>query len=470
MIRNSQLNRRTLLRGAGGVAIGLPFLEAMAERAHAAETPRPKRLIIMYTSNGTVMKNWKPTSFGLDFTASPILAPLATPLLRPHLSVLSGVAMASAQKRSGNGHAVGMTSLLTGRPFTDVQATKFGDVGWGAGISIDQQIAQSLKVPGKLPSIELGVQTQREYRNFYSYISYAEGGGADHAVVSDDNPVNVFARLFSNVPSSEQVGAELERTIRQRKSVLDFVAGDFKAISGRLGAQDQARLDQHASLIRDLEGRLAVGSFCAKPPTPTIDQARIERNDDFPAIGKAQMDLIGAAFACDLTRVATLQWGTAQAGTVFEPWVKANWADSPEKYHHGISHAACPSSVNSPTAAQLSALDKLTRINTWFAEQLAYLATKLSAIDDGNGQTALDNTAILWVSEISEGPDHKYTNMPYVLLGGMGGALKKGEHFNLDGQTHNNLFVSLGQAMGVPNFTTFGDPEFCTGPIDAILA
>lgn len=470
MTQRSKLSRRTLLRGAGGVAVGLPFLEIMAERAHAAGTPPPKRLVIMYTSNGTVMKNWKPTSFGPDFMASPILAPLATPQLRPHLSVLSGVQMASALKRGGNGHSVGMTSMLTGRAFKDVEATEFGDVGWGAGISIDQQIAQSLKVPGKLPSIELGVQTQRDYRNFYSYMSYAEGGGADRAVVSDDNPLNVFGRLFNNVPNSDQVRAELERAIKQRKSVLDFVAGDFQAISGRLGAADQARLDQHATLIRDLESRLAVGAFCAKPPEPTTDEARIHRNDDFPLIGRAQMDLIGAAFACDLTRVATLQWGTAQAGTVFETWVDADWSDLPEKYHHGISHAACSSAEKNPSASQIAALDKLTRVNTWFAEQLAYLANKLAAIDDGDGQTALDNTAILWVSEISEGPDHKFTNMPYVLMGGMGGALRKGEHFNLDGQTHNNLFVSLGQAMGVPNFTTFGDPEFCTGPISALMA
>ncbi len=468
MTRPSKLSRRALLRGASGVAVGLPFLEAFGGGAQAQAAARPKRLVIMYTSNGTVMRDWKPKTFGKDFSTGPILAPLATPLLRPHLSVLSGVEMASARKLSGNGHSVGMTSLLTGRPFKEIEATEFGDVGWGAGISIDQQIAQSLKVPGRLPSIELGVQTQRSYRNFYSYMSYAEGGGAENAVVSDDNPLNAYGRLFSNVPDSDAVRVELERTVSQRKSVLDFVAGDFASLSGRLGVGDQARLDQHLSLIRDLEGRLAVGSYCAKPAQPITKEANIERNDDFPTIGKDQMDLISAAFACDLTRVATLQWGTAQAGTGFEPWVDGDW--SGETSHHGISHAACPSSETNPSSGQTAALDKLSRINTWFAQQLAYLGTSLAAIDDGNGQTALDNTAILWVSEVSEGPDHRFTDMPYVLLGGMGGALKQGEHFNLDGQTHNNLFVSLGQAMGVPNFQSFGDPEFCTGPIGAILA
>jgi len=468
VIIRPRLSRRTLLRGASGAVLGLPFLESLLGRqASAQAAPAPKRLVIMYTSNGTVMKNWKPSAFGPDFPLSPILAPFDTPVLRPKLSVLSGVEMASARKVSGNGHSVGMTNLLTGRPFKEVESTEFGDVGWGGGISIDQEIARQTKLEGKLPSIELGVQSQREYRNFYSYISYAEGGGSESAVASDDNPKNAYLRLFSNVPDSVDARAELERAINQRRSVIDFVAEDFSALQGRLGKADQERLDQHVTLLRDLEGRLGIGPFCGKPTEPNV--AEVQQNGNFPIVGKAQMDLLSAAFACDLTRVATLQWATAQAGTRFEDWVPGDWSGVPENYHHGISHAAAPSSQGNLSGDQSSAMDALTRINTWFSEQLAYLATQLSKIDDGDGQTALDNTAILWVTEVSEGPDHKFTNMPYVLLGDLGGAFKSAQHFNLEGQTHNNLFVSLGRAMGLSGFQTFGDPEFCTGAIDSIL-
>jgi hypothetical protein len=465
-----RLSRRSLLRGVGGVALALPFLEAMDQPARAATGVAPKRLIIMYTSNGTVLKNWKPSATGADFPITPILAPLDTPLLRPHLSVISGVEMASAQKLGGNGHARGMTNLLTGRPFTEIQETEFGDVGWGSGISIDQELAKHLADPGQLPSIELGVQTKKQYTNFYAYMSYGDGGGSANAIASDDDPRSAYKRLFGNVPDATTTQAALQKAIDQRKSVLDFVREDFDRVKSQVGTADRQRLEKHAQLILDFESQLGVGAFCAKPAEPAFADSDLKAAAKFPAIGKAHMDLLAIALSCDITRVGTLQWGSAQAGTVFETFIDTNWDDIPDKYHHGISHAAVASSVSNPTASQASALHKLTLINTWFAEQLAYLGTKLAEMDDVDGTKVLDNTAILWVSEVSEGPNHKFTDMPYVLLGGAGGKLKTNQHLAFDNQrSHNDLFVTLGQALGVAGFETFGDPEFCSGPIAELL-
>jgi hypothetical protein len=468
--KKATISRRTLLRGIGGIAVALPFLEAMEQPARAATPVAPKRLIIMYTSNGTVLKNWKPAATGADFPISTILTPLDTPLLRPHLSVISGLKMASAQKLGGNGHARGMTNMLTGRPFTEIQATEFGDVGWGSGISIDQELAKRLADPGQLPSIELGVQTKKQYTNFYAYMSYGEGGGSENAISSDDDPRSAYQRLFGNVPDATKTQAALQKAIDQKKSVLDFVREDFARVKGKLGTADRQRLEKHAQLILDFESQLGVGAFCAKPAEPAFADADLKSASKFPAIGKAHMDLLAIAMSCDITRVGTLQWGSAQAGTVFETFIDTNWDDIPDKYHHGISHAAVASSVTDPTTSQASALQKLTLINTWFAEQLAYLGTKLAEMDDVDGTKVLDNTAILWVSEVSEGPTHKFTDMPYVLLGGAGGALRTNQHFAFDNQrTHNDLFVTLGQALGVQDFASFGDSEFCSGPIGELL-
>ena len=464
-----RLSRRSLLRGIGGVALALPFLEAM-EPARAAGVVAPKRFIVMYTSNGTVLKNWLPSATGPDFPITPILAPLDTPVLRPHLSVLSGLEMASAKKLGGNGHARGMTNLLTARPFTEIQGTEFGDVGWGAGISIDQEIAKHVADPGQLPSIELGVQTKKSYTNFYAYMSYAEGGGSQNAVSSDDDPRSAFKRLFGNVPDATQTQAALQKAIDQRKNVLDFVQEDFKRLHGKLGTADQQRLDKHAQLIVDFQNQLTVGAFCAKPGEPAFSDTDLKSASKFPAIGKAHMDLLALALSCDITRVGTLQWGSAQAGTVFESFIDANWDDIPDKYHHGISHAAVPSSTANPTTSQQSALNKLTLINTWFAEQLAYLGTRLAELDDVDGTKVLDNTAILWVSEVSEGPNHKFSDMPYVMLGGLSGALRTNQHVAFDNQrTHNDLFITIGQAMGIQGFDSFGDPEFVNGPLSELL-
>ena len=465
-----RLSRRTVLRGLGGIAIGLPFLEAMREKsARAEDGGPPKRLVIMYSSNGTVMKDWKPSGTGPDFPITPILSPLDTTVLRPHLSVVSGIEMSSALELNGNGHSVGMTNMLTGRPFTEVQGTEFGDVGWGGGISIDQEIAQRVKVDGKMPSIELGVQTKKSYTNFYAYMSYAEGGGSGNAVSSDDDPRSAFMRLFGNVPDADQTKAQLEAIATQRKSVLDFVREDFTRLEGKLGAADQQRLDKHKELIFDLESRIGVGGFCAKPGAPVFADDDIYKASRYPDIGKAQMDLLALALSCDITRVGTLQWSSAQSGTVFESFIDADWSDIADKYHHGISHAAAPSSASSPSSTQVAAMNKLTLINTWYAEQLAYLGTRLAELEDADGSSVLDNTTILWVSEISEGPSHKFTDMPYVLLGGLGGALKTNVHTACAGRSHNDLFVTLAHAMGATDLTTFGDPEYCTGPIDSLL-
>lgn len=461
MTRILKLSRRTLLRGAGGVAVGLPFLEAMAERTAAAQTAaRPKRLVILYSCNGRVLNTWTPAELGPNFTVPRTLKPLDTPVLRPHLTILSGLKMQASIDRGGNGHNAGITSMLTGAKGTD---------SWGGGISIDQHIAQSLKSQrpaGSLPSLELGVESKKQYQNAYAYISYSAAGQAG-AVAADDNPLNAYMRALGNLsvptPTADQVQARaaLERAILRRKSVLDFVQADFKSVSGRLGAADQARLDQHATSLRDLETRLAAGGpACVAPTKPAVD------TKSFASVTKAHLDIIASAFACDVTRVASLQWATAQAGTNFGGWVPGVSGG-----HHSISHSSTPTLGMPPATGPVGgANEQLTLINTWLASQVAYLATQLSKIDDGNGQNALDNTAILWVTEVSEGSNHKFTDLPWVIVGGLGGALKKGEHINVAGQNNNNLFVSLGQAMGLPNFTTFGDPKYCTGPLTQLMA
>jgi hypothetical protein len=436
--------------------------------AHAA--PPPKRIIFVYTSNGTVINEWLPSSTGSSFTVPTILAPLDTPLLRPKLSVLSGISMECARDISGgNGHAVGMTSMMTGRKFTEVQPTEFGDVGWGAGISIDQEIAQAVAAPSQLKSIEAGIQTKKQYQNFYAYMSYGAGGGAANAVPCDDDPASVFTRLFGNIPDSEGAKAELEKVVAQRKSVLDVVADDFKSVSGRVSKGDQERLDKHLELIRSLQDRIAVGSVCEKPAEPTITAQQLNSDTNFPLIAKAQMDSVAAALACDVTRVASIQFSSAQSGTVYNSFVDADWDNLADDYHHGLSHLSVGWD-QSADATQALAQQTLAKINVWLAGQIADLATTLNGYVEADGSTLLDNTAIVWVSEISEGPTHRFVDMPFVVVGDMGGALKSGQHFAYDNaRAHNDLYVTLAQAMGV-DLTSFGDPEYVQGALADFLA
>lgn len=477
MIRN-KLSRRAVLRGSSGIAVALPFLEIMAQPRHASAATSPKRIVFWYTTCGTVMQNWRPAATGKNFELKAILKPFDTPALRPRLTLVSGISMEAAKKSGGNGHAAGMTAMLTCQSYKERKATEFGDVGWGGGISIDQDL--KARVQGApLSSLELGIQTQNQYKNFYSYMSYGKDGGSANAVPADDDPVSAYKRVFSSLPAGA-TRAEIERIIKRRTSVLDFVGDDYKALSARLGSRDRMLLERHANLIRELENGLAtLNNACEKPAQPAaLARDALYRDANMPAIGKSQMDLLAAAFACDQTRVATLQWTEAQAGQVYTSFINTDWTkQGDELYHHGISHAAVAASgatfgdMPKSTDVQQDANDKLTLINTWYAQQLAYFAKKLHDTPDADGKTVLDNTTIVWVSEISEGPNHSFNNMPYVLMGGLGGALKTGEFFDFKNQrAHNDLFITLGQAMGIPNYTTFGDPAFVKGPLDTLLA
>jgi hypothetical protein len=188
-----------------------------------------------------------------------------------------------------------------------------------------------------------------------------------------------------------------------------------------------------------------------KPTAPTIDY---KANDSFPAIGKAQMDLLVMAMACDLTRVGTVQWERS-VGDVRFTWLGA------DRGHHSLSHD--PDSM-------ADSVEMLTKINVWYAEQLAYLMTRMGSIKEGAG-TMLDNTLILWCNELSRGNAHSHPDMPFVLAGGAGGAIKMGRLLRY-GSTpsvhHNNLLVSIMNAMGLPD-QTFGDPRYCTGPLAGLV-
>ena len=464
-------SRRSFLRGVSGLTLAVPFLSSLTSPRPAHAAPPPKRIIFVYTSNGTVLPNWLPATTGANFDVPYILQPLDTPLLRPKLTVLSGISMECARDVSGgNGHAVGMTSMLTGRKFTEVEATEFGDVGWGAGISIDQAIAAGVAAPNQLKSIEAGVQSKKQYQNFYAYISYAEGGGSGNAIAADDDPSSVFTRLFENIPESEEAIAELQKVVDQRKSVLDVVADDFGTVKGKVSKDDQQRLDKHLELIESLQDRIAVGNVCGKPPAPGITEQQLQSDANFPLIGRAQMDSIVASMACDVTRVATIQFSGAQSGTVFNSFVDADWDNLADDYHHGLSHLSVGFD-QPPDATQATAQQALSEINRWFSGEIAYLAEKLDSYVEADGSTLLENTAIVWVSEISEGPTHRFTDMPFVVVGDLGGALKSGLHLNYDNaRAHNDLFVTLAQAMGLAEVTSFGDAEYVQGPLLDLLA
>jgi hypothetical protein len=443
----SKMTRRDWLKLMGTAAWTLPLLEALpglqsrAEAAPAGFGGAPRRFVVMWTPNGTVPDRWKCSGTETNFQFSTILEPLT-----PHkqdVLVLDGLAALSAYEGPGDAHQKGTGQCLTGRQLQTGNFQGAGGLssGWADGISVDQA-AVPLAGGTRLGSLELGVFNAGA--NVNSRISYS---GPAQPLPAENDPRRVFDRLFGN--PNENSGARTER-IARRRSVLDAVTDRFKRLSSEVSSADRMKLDAHLTSLRELEKRVLSDGFGACTPTggpPAVSTSGI---NNLPAVGKAQMDLLASALACDATRVATLMWMNSATDKTY-PWVNVHEA------HHELAHRG---------DADLDAKDKLTRIYNWYAQQFAYLVAKLKSIPEGGG-TLLDNTFVIWVSEHSKGNTHDRHHLPYVAAGKGGGAVRPGRLLNCNDAPHNNLWVSCLQMMG-SSVNTFGSPQYCSGPLSGL--
>lgn len=440
------LSRRTFLRGAGGVAIALPFLSAMDDSARADTFP--KRFVAFFTGLGTVKDAWVPIGTETSFVLNEILSPLEP--FKDKLLILEGLDMESAYHGPGDPHQLGIGQALTGTELQEGTLFKYAcnpnaTVGWGGGISVDQFLAQQIGQLTKFGSLEFGVQVQ--YANVSSRFSYL---GPGQPVPPEDNPRAAFERIFSDLAANPD---DLARLRARRHRVLDAVTDDYQSLVRRLGGNDRLKLEHHLDAVNEIEKRLdapgLLGGACALPALG--EPLEIYDNDNYPALGQLQLDLLAMALACDLTRVASIQWANTQQGGKVFTWLGQN------EGHHSLSH----SNPQDPAKrAQLIAIGK------WYAQQLAYLLSRLDAVEEGTG-TLLDNTVILWCTDIAVGQSHARRDMPYVLAGGCGGALQTGRYLKYNGDYHNNMLVSLCNAMDV-GITTFGNPAYCTGKLTGL--
>jgi hypothetical protein len=446
-VQMTRLGRRELLLGAGGVMVGLPLMPSLVARA--AETTPPKRLVLMYTPNGVMTEGWKPTnvtsetSFDLGSTHQSLLP------FKSRLTFFSGVNLAIALTTNPGGlHQRGIGGLFTGRELQAGDAFVDGcgqRSGWANGISVDQEVAKAIGQGTMLSSLELGVHALDN--DVQGRISYA---GPAQPLPPINDPLSVFNRLFSNPDVNS--GTELDRLRARRQSVLDTVQDQFSAFAPRLGTADRKKLDDHLTLVRDVERRLTADAApvdCAILERPPLLDSAIE--DDIPKVADLEIDLLALAFGCDLTRVASIQFSTA-LNRVRYPWISSTGEG------HLLSHSG-----TSDAAARGQLLER----DAWHSSRLARLLQRLSEIPEGNG-SVLDNTLVLWGNEVAVGSTHAHTDIPFLMAGG-GWYFRTGRALTYtNGASHSNLLVSVLNAMGV-NATTFGNPDVCTGDLPGLV-
>lgn len=429
-------DRRQFLRDLGLGAAALPFVCNLPSLALAGAPARKQRLVVIFSPNGVVPSAFWPDEEGQRFTLKESLEPLR-PFQKQTL-VLHGVC--DKVRGDGDNHMRGMGCLLTGIELFpgNIQGGSHTPAGWASGISIDQELKNYLqkdpRTRTRFGSLEFGVMVP-ERADTWTRMSYA---GPNKPIAPIDDPYQMFGRLYGRVKDREDL-----------RSVLDVVREDLETLRGKLGAEDRALLEEHAALVREMEQELKAARPDVGHAVPEIEPGVKEENDNIPRLSKMQIDLMVQSFAADFARVATLQY-TNSVGNA-----RMRWLDVAEG-HHELSH-----NPDSDKASQ----SKLTRINRWFCQQVAYLAQRLGETREPGGDgTLLDHTLIVWTNELGKGNSHTLDNIPFVLVGG-GLGFRMGRSLKFPKVPHNRLLLALAHGMG-HHLERFGNPNFCgDGPL-----
>ena len=434
------LSRRSILKGAG-VALGLPWMEAMASTA--ASKP-PVRMAFLYMPNGVNVHGWWPETTGRDFKLSPTLQPLAG--VRDHLTVFSN--LWNANSKGGDGHYVKEAAILT---CETIKKTPGADIA--NGVSVDQLAAQRIANQTPLPSLELGVTPVAigvdavvGYTRVYgSHIAWAN---ANTPLARELNPRSVYERLFRAASGPKGNAAKMDALL------LDRVQGDAKRLRAQVGQADKIRLDEYLSVMRSLEERVERASNASQQPwkaRAAMDANAVptDRPVDHAEHVRLMMDMIAVAFQTDITRVATFMFGNAVSNVSFR------FLDGVGIGHHDASH-------------HQNDADKLRQyeiISRWHVQQYAYLLEKLKGMQEGES-TVLDNSMVMFASALNDGNKHDPHKLPILLGGKGGGRIDAGQHltYGVDSPMAN-LYVSMLEAFGTP-VERFADS---TGPLAGLL-
>jgi len=419
--------RRTFLRGIG-VTMALPWLESrnvwgdLASGAGAA-SEAPVRLAVLFAGNGFHSKEWWAKGEGQSMELGQVLAPLSN--YREKMLFIRGLYNEQALK--GNIHSSQTGNLLSGAPLASG-----GDIQ--SGTSFDQVLAQRHGRSTKVSSLVLGCETSNPaiHKNYSMlYSSHISWSSPTTPTPLELYPALAFDRLFK------------DEVQRGDKSVLDAVLADATDLRREISATDQLKLDEYLESVRDVELRISQAGKQGELQgwRPTLNKPNVPR----PPEGIPQniadhmrlmCDILVLGFQTDTTRITTLKLNNDHSSLRFLH------LGVDYMIHHLLSHSDTPDWL---------------KVNQFFVEQLAYIAGKLEAIQEGE-RTALDNSMLLFCSSMLTG-GHDATQLPVVLLGGGGGKLHTGRVLDYTGKSNRQmcrLYLSMMDKMNV-RLDQFGD-------------
>lgn len=432
--------RRQFIRSMGLGAAALPFVCNLSSFANSPTPARKQRLIVVFSPNGVIQPTFWPEEEGSEFTLGESVSPFEP--FKDQTLFLRGIS--NRIRGDGDGHMRGIGCLLTGIELFpgNIQGGSDTPAGWAKGHSIDQEVRAHLQANEatrtRFGSLEFGVMVP-DRADTWTRMVYA---GANKPISPIDDPYQMFAKLYGQMKDRESL-----------VSILDDVQEDLRRLSKIISAQDRQLLEEHTTLVRQMESQLKEAeAIDMGHAVPELEPGVTQDNENMPRITKMQIDLLVNSMIADFTRVGTLQF-TNSVGQARMKWLGI------EEDHHGLSHE--PDSND-------DANNKLTKINKWYCEQIAYLAKRLRDTPEpgGNGNM-LDNTLIVWTNELGKGNSHTHDDIPFVFLGG-GADFKMGRSLKFKRVPHNRLLMSIAHGFG-HHIDTFGNPDFCgDGPLTGL--
>jgi hypothetical protein len=457
------IGRRALLRTLGGAALALPSLELTRARAWAqASTGRARNFIMITMPNGIEPTTFWPTGGERDFKLSAVLQPLERH--REKLVIL-GPQFPDAVSRvpvAGSGLVIkkspGIHRAWTATTGDKVQAKRFPQIGDGLNVttshpSLDQLIAHHLKMaPGAMPrrfdSLEFGVHPV---------------GGDVPCIVNFTMTGAPLPRMASDKAAWQRVFGGLGTDMAappKRAAVTDFLRARFTDLAPMLGREDRQRLEGHMQALREVEARVGATAGCSARVAPTFAPTDPQNpNADVPALYANMQDMVALAFACDLTRVASISFSHEGGGLMVPTWLGI------DAEHHSLSHKL----------ADPIARGKFNQVVTWAAEMVARMLDRLKAHPHPDGGTLYDQTVVWWMFRHGHGNQHASFGIPGIIAGGAGNHFAKagektGRFLSLPGTNFFSLHYSLANAMGI-ELPGFGlTDNLATTPVPGLRA
>ncbi len=437
------LPRRTFLKAAG-ITLALPWLDAMSIHSGSltwagsidpAETPR--RAVFCFFGLGLNGRDFTPPDTGLNYTITPILKPLEA--LRRDFTVISGL------KLTYSGGHVGDRTFLTG--------TNTRSAGAKLRVSCDQELAQAIGRNTRFPSLTLGIKRGTGFGGFQDHtLSWTPSGTP---IPAENRPHVLFDQLFR--PDTPQTLNQREAEFIRRASVLDSLREQARKLSGSLGADDQRKLEEYLTGIRDLERRMQEEKDWLRKPKPKVATLTFGKEQgldpekaglEYRRYQRLMFDVIALALQTDSTRVISyLARMDGSDGT-------GAWRElgNPYNYHEMTHHGEDP--------------DKLkwfTKADVWYLEEWAYFLNKLKSIREGDG-TLLDHTLVAYGSSGGSINAHHNHHLPTMLAGGARLGVKHQGHVVKEDVRLGNLWRTVFDRLNVPV-----PPNFQGGESDGII-